>query len=179
LDLEEQEGYFTEPIRVDYALERVGQQVVCRALVSTSLQMACSRCLKSVQVPISEEMTILIRFSSGHSVSGGSINGTPPTEYAGEETDQEVKTVSSDTDRIDVTEEIRQTLLLAIPVKPLCHDGCRGLCPQCGMDLNTGRCDCHIPTVDPRWSGLERMLRTTEGENGGCTEKKDLKIEKR
>jgi uncharacterized metal-binding protein YceD (DUF177 family) len=145
--------------------------------------MACSRCLEPVQIPISEKMTILVRFSTGR-FSSGSSNGRSSDGrfYKGipaEENGEEVKNVPPDVDRVDVTEELRQTLLLALPIKPLCEDDCRGLCPRCGINLNTGSCDCRQKTIDPRWSGLREALKTTQGEDRGSTEKKNLKIQKR
>lgn len=46
--------------------------------------------------------------------------------------------------QIDVSDEVRESLLLALPVKPLCRPDCRGLCPRCGMNLNEGPCRCRI-----------------------------------
>jgi len=164
LDLQEQEEYFTEPVGVDYTLEKIGQQIIFRGVINTSVNMTCSRCLESVQIPISETMTLLVRFDA---------------DTSSEEGHEEVRIVSPDTGRMDVTEELRQTLLLALPVKPLCKEDCRGLCPRCGTNLNTGNCDCRRKTIDPRWSGLKNALNTLQGEKRGPTEKKNLQIQKR
>ncbi len=164
LDLREQEACFTEPVRVDYTLEKIGQQVIFRGVISTSVNMTCSRCLESVQIPISETLTILVRFDA---------------EASPEEIHEEIRIVPPDTGRMDVTEELRQTLLLALPVKPLCKENCRGLCPRCGTNLNAGSCDCRRKTIDPRWSGLKNAVSTSQGEKRGLTKKKDLQIQKR
>ena len=54
---------------------------------------------------------------------------------------------------------------LSLPMKPLCREDCQGLCPQCGQDLNEGRCGCVRERVDPRWAALA-MLK--EPRNGGA-----------
>ena len=53
-------------------------------------------------------------------------------------------------DQIDLNELLREQFYLALPMKPLCQDGCRGLCPQCGTNLNQGACDCAPEWKDPR-----------------------------
>jgi uncharacterized protein len=58
---------------------------------------------------------------------------------------------------------VRQYALLAIPMKPLCREGCAGLCPTCGRNLNQGPCDCPPQVLDPRLSGLRKLLSTNDG----------------
>lgn len=64
---------------------------------------------------------------------------------------------------IDLTEVLRQNLLVALPTYPHCRPDCAGLCPQCGKDLNEGPCDC-TPPLDPRLSVLASLLKVKEGE---------------
>jgi uncharacterized protein len=59
---------------------------------------------------------------------------------------------------VDLSELIRQTLLVNLPLQPLCRAECAGLCPQCGKNLNEGPCDCPTETVDPRFAALESLL---------------------
>jgi len=173
LGLPEEEKCFTRPVQVDYTLEKAGGQVIVRGTVRTTVDMTCCRCLETAQMDISEPFTLLVRFDAGEAYGGNAIDSTS----AGGD-DEDVKYVPPDTDAIDITEELRQILLLAIPVKPLCDEDCRGLCPHCGTNLNTGRCDCRPRKTDPRWTGLEKALKTTQGENRGRTEEEDLQIQK-
>ena len=159
LGLPEGEERFTQPVRVDYTIEKVAGQVIVRGTIATSVSLPCSRCLESVQIDISEPFTLLVRFDA-QGFSGGNLSGGAP---AGEE-DEDVKHVSADTDQVDITETLRQTLLLALPVKPLCDEGCQGLCPHCGTNLNTGSCRCRPRTTDPRWAGLRKALKISQGE---------------
>ena len=66
------------------------------------------------------------------------------------------KPLTSD-DIVDLTPEIRESILLEIPQKPLCRDDCKGLCPVCGIDHNKQTCNCENETIDMRWSGLDKL----------------------
>ena len=55
---------------------------------------------------------------------------------------------------VDLTETLRESVVLALPLKPICADECRGICAQCGADLNETTCGCVSDDVDPRWDGL-------------------------
>lgn len=58
---------------------------------------------------------------------------------------------------VDLTEALRESLILAFPPAAVCREDCLGLCPQCGCDLNQGHCDCDTAEVDPRWAGLDAL----------------------
>jgi uncharacterized protein len=66
--------------------------------------------------------------------------------------------LAPDAKEIDITGEIRDTVLLAMPLKALCSEDCRGLCAGCGADLNTEPCRCAAPPADPRWEALRKLL---------------------
>lgn len=55
---------------------------------------------------------------------------------------------------VDLAEPLRECVVLALPLATVCRDDCRGLCAQCGADLNQAPCDCEQDEVDPRWEGL-------------------------
>jgi uncharacterized protein len=65
---------------------------------------------------------------------------------------------------VDVVDLLREQFQLSLPMKPLCADGCRGLCPQCGINLNRGTCSCETAWEDPRLAPLKGLL-TREKEN--------------
>ena len=58
---------------------------------------------------------------------------------------------------VDLTEVVRQHLVLAVPIAPRCGDGCRGLCDTCGADLNERQCECPPPERDHRWAALDQL----------------------
>ncbi len=67
-----------------------------------------------------------------------------------------VKELDKDTEYVDLTRDIREAIILAFPGYPVCRPDCRGLCPQCGKNLNEGECACK-PERDSRWSALDGL----------------------
>ena len=60
-------------------------------------------------------------------------------------------------EQVDLEPLARETLLVELPLAPLCRQECRGLCPICGEDLNRGACHCPPATGDPRWEALDEL----------------------
>lgn len=72
-----------------------------------------------------------------------------------------------DGDLVDLEPLVRDAVMLALPIAPLCAEACRGICPECGADRNTGECGCATPH-DPRWAALEALFPGPVGsEDGG------------
>ena len=64
-------------------------------------------------------------------------------------------------EEIDLAPLVHEQAILALPTIPLCAEGCRGLCPRCGADLNAGPCGCPPPAPDPRLAPLRALARGT------------------
>ena len=62
-------------------------------------------------------------------------------------------------DQIDLNELLREQFYLALPMKPLCLEDCRGLCSQCGTNLNAGACGCAVEWLDPRLTPLKAIVK--------------------
>jgi len=58
---------------------------------------------------------------------------------------------------LDITEDLREDLLLMLPLRPLCKKDCKGFCQKCGQDLNEKKCSCGILKEDIRWSDLDKI----------------------
>lgn len=59
---------------------------------------------------------------------------------------------------IDITDNIREEIIVMLPTKPLCNEQCKGLCPNCGQDLNKKECVCKKTKTDIRWGGLNGLV---------------------
>ena len=68
---------------------------------------------------------------------------------------------------LDMDEELLELLELNFPTKHLCSDDCKGFCPHCGKDLNTGDCGCSKKEIDPRMAPLQKLLLELEAEEKG------------
>lgn len=71
--------------------------------------------------------------------------------------DDEIDWITPDALSINLIPTVRETIILEIPMKPLCSEGCEGLCPHCGHNLNEGPCGCHSEEIDPRWEPLRNL----------------------
>jgi uncharacterized protein len=102
----------------------------------------CARCLKPIDAPVhadfAEQYYTTIPVDTGVAVMAAPVDA---------------KTIGSDF-RVDLTDLLREELLLATPLAPLCRDDCAGLCPVCGEDRNE-RPHAHDEAVDARWSALQ------------------------
>jgi uncharacterized protein len=128
-------------------LMRTNRGILAQGKLDTEIKLTCSRCLSVFDCPLTldleEEYIPTIDV-----VSGAPLPSLEPGPFLIDEHHV-----------IDLTEAIRQCALLAAPMKPLCRENCAGLCLNCGRDLNLGPCDCSVPTDDPRWSELTRLLQ--------------------
>ena len=116
-----------------------GGVLVLEAKVSGQLKTACARCLVELTLPLSFD-----------------FSETLVQEGAQEDKDVDSVIIFEGTE-IDVGEIVANNILLNISSKYLCSDGCRGLCPKCGKNLNEETCDCDFFEIDPRWEKLKNF----------------------
>ena len=86
--------------------------------------------------------------------------GTPSSLRGGEVelTAEEMDVEFLKDDRLDLSGLLRESVLLNLPIQPLCRAECRGLCPRCGVNLNDTSCQCRSQAVDPRLLPLQHLL---------------------
>jgi len=114
----------------------------------TRLQLQCSRCLDDIELPV--EVGFELRY-------------VPQTENKADEPDREIAEDDLTTafyreGALDVIEMLREQFVLALPMKPLCAQACRGLCAACGENLNRTECACTPVWEDPRLAPLKGLL---------------------
>jgi len=115
-----------------------GVRVIGR--LEATLRLECRRCLRELLSPL--EIEFDFRFD-------------PSVEEWEEESS--VFTLDPDAAALYLLRPIREELVLALPGYPVCREGCRGLCPVCGADLNESACGCTKEQSDPRWDILKKM----------------------
>ena len=116
--------------------------------VSGELGLTCSRCLEPFRLAVASDFDL--RYVPR-------IENTGEGEEEVEEDD--LSTAYYENDEIDLRGLIMEQFQLALPMKPLCRDDCRGLCPNCGTNLNVGTCECNATWVDPRFDALKALNR--------------------
>ena len=113
------------------------------------IELACSRCLEPFRMPVAADFDL--RYVPH-------VENTGDDEKEVEEDD--LSTAFYENDAIDLGHLIMEQLQLALPMKPLCREDCKGLCPACGTNWNAGTCDCNVKWEDPRLAALKAMKRT-------------------
>jgi uncharacterized protein len=136
-------------IRGRVKFTRLNGRVRAEGQVQATVRLRCSRCLEEFETPVAESLDEM--FVQTYDVSSGQ-----PLERA-EGEDEDAFTIDRN-HLVDMSELIRQTLLISLPLQPLCREACAGLCPQCGKNWNEGPCDCPTETLDPRFAALADLL---------------------
>lgn len=128
------------PIHVDLRLESVNDGVLVTGSVSAAWHGECRRCLAA---------------------AGATAIAAIDERYQYEVTDPDAFPIEHD--QLDLEPLVREAILLELPEAPLCRPDCAGLCPTCGVDLNTATCACAAPPSDARWGALDDLKRQLEG----------------
>ncbi len=126
-------------VSVNGTMSNAGDVLLLQAVLVAKVQRTCGRCLKGFTGVVQAEV----------------IEKFYPASAEHIENDAFVY----DSDVIDITEPLREGLLLEEPMQALCKPDCRGLCPVCGADLNDGDCGCDRFTVDPRLAALKQFIK--------------------
>jgi uncharacterized protein len=150
LDLAAERTRFTAPVQVAVTVTRMQEDVLAEGKASTTAVTECSRCLGDVPLELHGEFEALYVPDTG---AYAARMGRRDFEWG----DQRVNFYSELT--VDLTEEIRQCILLELPMKPLCRPDCAGLCPSCGQDLNEGHCTCKPPAAEGPFAALRKLIR--------------------
>ena len=145
------------PVRGDCTLMRTGHGILADCRFETALAQECARCVEPATSIVSGRLqeeflpTVDVR------------TGAPLPSVA--DTDQ---FPIGDDHVLNLGEAIRQHVLLAAPLRPLCRPDCQGLCPACGQNLNEARCACDPTDEDSPFNALKQLLDATEESASGA-----------
>jgi uncharacterized protein len=130
---------------------QVIKDIRLRGKLSASLELQCARCLEPVPQEVRREFELLYR---------------PLGADAGRDelsvTDAEAEIGYYQGEGLLLEDVLREQVLLALPLKITCREDCKGLCPQCGKNLNQEQCSCSIEVEDPRWAALKDVRSRLE-----------------
>ena len=125
LGLNYEEVEFNTPLSCAVRLFRQGDDnVYVTADIETKILVECGRCITPFEVDIATNVELLFSIANESS----------------EESEADERYYDGET--LDISEDVRQVLVLEIPARPLCSETCEGLCPQCGAELNISACSC-------------------------------------
>ena len=137
---------FTAPLCVDMVHFRSGDDLLFSGTMSSELVGQCGRCLEECSLPLSREFSLVL--SPGRALDREqelTVDELSASFY------------KSDEEEIDLSMLVHEETVLALPSRPLCREECRGLCSQCGINLNLESCECRPVWKNPRLAVLSDL----------------------
>jgi uncharacterized protein len=140
------------PVRLNGTISRIERGYLLEARCAFEGKLECSRCLAAYPFAADEPFSLVLAERSAAAAG--------ERELAPEDLDL----AFYEGDGIDVSPIAEERIQMSIPMKPLCREDCRGLCPRCGADRNVGTCDCATEEPDPRWAALAGVPAATRSQ---------------
>ena len=132
-------------VTLELAIQKSGEEYFCQGEVKARCLVECSRCLAPFELSVVQATDFV-------------VCGLDQKVQMGEGMDAEDYVFLKGSNlRADLTELVRQALVLSMSMKPICSEACQGLCLSCGTNLNEESCDCKRETTDPRWEALKHL----------------------
>jgi uncharacterized protein len=131
-------------VDVQAIIHRLGDLITVRGELTGHYDRKCDRCLRPASVAMTAPLEVVIRQRA--------VAVDPDEGDEGEY----IVSASDDQVEVDLMDQIRDRIVVEMPMSAQCRDDCKGLCPHCGADLNQGPCECS-PETDDRWAGLKSI----------------------
>lgn len=138
---------FLTPLRISITVGREYDHIRASGRVETAVKIGCARCLTEFRTDIASSFTIFYTKAAGM-----------PLDEEVELAEEDLISKSYEGEEIDFAPEVAEQVLMEIPFKPLCRDDCKGLCSNCGANLNETTCSCDKSGVNLKFSAL-KVLR--------------------
>lgn len=136
-----EEFKFLKPLHITGHITNNTKSLELNAKVIGECEVQCARCRKPMTIPVSFDISEVI------------------IESSGEDLDEDVLVIEGE--EIDISDVVLNNFLMNVDGKYLCSEDCKGLCPECGQDLNLGECSCENVHIDPRWEKLAEIMKNS------------------
>ncbi len=146
LELESEAANLKNEVRAQVKLKKGIAQTDVEGTILADVGIDCSRCLQ----PTENALEILFKAVF---VTPENYTEAKEAELGGEDLEVSI----FDGDEIDLTELVREQILLNLPIQVFCQENCQGLCPKCGANQNLIDCKCEEIEIDPRWASLKNL----------------------
>jgi uncharacterized protein len=134
---------FSGAIKVEAKIDKSVHQIFLQAEIRAEGSFFCDRCLEHFHQEIHTAYSMMY------------VQGARSTVELNKE--EEIQSLTADMNTIDLDDDVRQYILLAIPQKLLCREDCQGFCPTCGVNKNIASCTCGVLEGDSRWDALKKL----------------------
>jgi uncharacterized protein len=145
LEIKAEGATFCKPIGVRLEVTKSQDQMICRGKVRTQVALECSRCLAQFEQSLTSDIQFVIDLAGGKDAEKSEEDG--------------YFVADTSSPYFEIDDLVRESLILSLPLKPLCSEDCKGLCPICGVDLNKKQCHCVKDEIDPRWEQLKELRK--------------------
>jgi len=137
------------PLEGRVQFTRIGSGILVAGELETTVELECTRCLAAFETRVGIDIEEEFR-PTMDVISGAKLPLEP---------DQDLANLIDERHILDLSEVVRQDLLLSLPTSPVCRPDCLGLCPMCGQNRNEGTCQCETEEADPRWAALREKFK--------------------
>lgn len=138
-------GFSLNDVEVSITLRRIRETLYLEGNIRTVVEMECSRCLDAARLPIDVPFKyVLAPMQKDH-------------QEEKELNPEDLDFIFYEDDLIDLDPLVIEQIILQIPMRILCREDCKGLCPHCGINLNAGTCKCHKEQIDIRLAVLKKF----------------------
>ncbi|HWP98517.1 MAG TPA: DUF177 domain-containing protein [Syntrophomonadaceae bacterium] len=132
-------GRFLASVQLVIMVQNAGHCFKGQGRLETRVELNCARCLENLIYPISTEFQFTVASEAeDHALQEGDI-------------------LPYGDGQVDLEPLVNELIVTELPLTPLCQAECRGLCPLCGSNKNTHRCNCKDHSIDPRWEKLNKL----------------------
>lgn len=129
-----------DPVKVEVKLAKNRSCLTVECDIAVATVFNCDRCLNDYKSIMETQTAFAIA-----------------SDYRMKSDSDDMIFVSKVEDQVDISKNIRDAILLDYPMKKLCSQTCKGLCPGCGSNLNIDKCNCENEMIDPRWEKLKQI----------------------
>jgi uncharacterized protein len=136
------------PVRFEGEVARIEGGYSLDGRLAYSGHLECSRCLASYPFEEDQEFSLVL-YKRRPALSSDEVALT----------DEDLDVWFYEDPEVPVAPIVEERIQIAVPMKPLCREDCRGLCARCGQDLNQGACGCNVEPIDPRWEALKTLKK--------------------
>ncbi len=132
---------FVDDVLLNCEMDKSPGQIILSCNISATTQLTCDRCNKEYNHELQHNFKMTYLIEKERITEDGT----------------DIHYLSPDTDKVDLHQDVSELTTLALPMKHLCDENCKGLCPICGINLNENSCDCKSEEINPVWEPLLKL----------------------